>query len=52
MAVTLRERLHTHPGQVVTDERVHLDGSEKSLSRLDSPHNKTPSIPHSAAFGP
>lgn len=51
-AEPLSESLHTHPGQVTTDERVHLDGGEKSLSRLDSPHNRTPMVPHGTTPDP
>lgn len=51
-AVPFGQRLDAHPGQVVTDERVHLGGGEKSLSRLDSPHDGPPIIPRSAALGP
>ena len=51
-AVPLSKSLHTHPGQVVTDERVHLSGGEKSLSRLDSPHNRAAIVPRSSTLRP
>lgn len=51
-AVPLSESLHTHPGQVIADERVHLGGGEKSLSRLDSPHHRAAIVPRSGVLGP
>lgn len=50
-AVPLGQCLDDHPGQVVADERIYLGGGEKSLSRLDSPHNKATIVPRSGALG-
>ena len=50
-AIPFGQGLDTHPGQVVTDKLVHLGGSEKSLSRLDSPHDWPPIVPRSATLG-
>lgn len=50
-AIPFGQGLDTHPGQVVTDKLVHLGGSEKSLSRLDSPHDRPPIVPRSATLG-
>ena len=51
-AVPFGQGLDTHPVQVIPDKLVHLGGSEKSLSRLDSPHNRPPIVPRSATLGP
>jgi len=50
-AVPLGEGLDAHSSQVVADERVHLGGGEKSLSRLDSPHNEATSVLRSGILG-
>ena len=50
-AIPFGQRLDTHPGQVVTDELVHLGGGEKSLSRLDSPHNRVTIVLRSGILG-
>lgn len=50
-AVPLSKRLDTHPDQVVADEGVHLGGGEKSLSRLDSPHNGATIVLRSVTLG-
>ncbi len=50
-AIPFGQGLDTHPPQVVTDKLVHLGGSEKSLSRLDSPHDGPPIVPRSATLG-
>ena len=50
-AVPLSECLDAHPGEVVADERVHLGGGEKSLSRLDSPHNGATIVLRSGILG-
>ena len=50
-AVPLSERLDAHPGQVAADERVHLGGGEKSLSRLDSPHDRATIVLRSGSLG-
>lgn len=50
-AIPFGQGLDTHPRQVVTDKLVHLGGSEKSLSRLDSPHDGPPIVPRSATLG-
>ena len=49
--VPLGEGLDAHPGQVVADERIHLGGGEKSLSRLDSPHDGATIVLRSGILG-
>ena len=50
--IPLCQCLDAHPGQVVTDELVHFGSGEKSLSRLDSPHDRPPIIPRGVTLGP
>ncbi len=50
-AVPLSERLDAHPGEGVADEHGHLGRSEKSLSRLDSPHNRAKIVLRSGTLG-
>lgn len=44
------QREHRRITEIV-DKLVHLGGSKKSLSRLDSPHDRSPIAPRSATLG-
>lgn len=51
-AVLLRQLQNARPGLVVGDQVVDLGGGEKSLNRLDSPHDRAAMVPRGGILEP
>lgn len=51
-AVLLRQLQDARTGLVVGDQVIDLGGGEKSLNRLDSPHDGAPMVSRGSILGP